>query len=266
MKINTSLLAVATTLLLAGCATHVSRDISPDGVAGEVVFPQAEGATLSGGTFPDPNHVRLVKSGVSKDQLYELLGRPHFREGFARVREWDYLFNFREGDVVRVCQFKVIFDRKYLGRSFHWQPEDCKRFALAEAPGIAAEPFLLETDALFAFDRSGIDDMSAEGRARVRDVASQIAAMPAPPHSVEVLAYTDRLGSSAYNLGLSQARAETVRALLIDAGVSPARIRAVGMGSANPVKTCDDGGNRSNLIACLAPNRRVEVRAVGTAP
>ncbi|VEI45321.1 lipoprotein [Actinobacillus equuli] len=33
---------------------------------------------------------------MNKDQLYNLIGRPHFEEGLYGVREWDYAFNYRE--------------------------------------------------------------------------------------------------------------------------------------------------------------------------
>ena len=249
-------------VLSAGCSTHVSRDISLEGVAGEVIFPAADSATFKDGTFPNVESLRLVKPGVTKDQLYYLLGRPHFDEGFARVREWDYLFHFREGDTVRTCQYKVIFDKDYQARSFHWLPEDCAE-VLADPVAPIAQQFMLEADALFAFDRSGMGDISAGGKEEIRAIGAKLASLPAAAGQVEVLAYTDRLGSAGYNLGLSQARAETVRAWLIDAGVAPSSIRAVGMGAANPVKTCSDSLSRPELISCLAPNRRVEIRAVG---
>ncbi len=121
-----ALVATAAAGLLAACGTrHVSRDISPDGVAAEVVFPDPAHAFLAGGTFPDPDALRRIGPGVTKDQLYQALGRPHFREGLIGVREWDYLFQFRTADGVVTCQYKVIFDRDYRGQRFHWLPEHC---------------------------------------------------------------------------------------------------------------------------------------------
>jgi OOP family OmpA-OmpF porin len=80
---------------------------------------------------------------------------------------------------------------------------------------------------------------------------------------VHVIGYTDRLGSDAYNQKLSEQRAATVRDYLISQGISADRIDAEGRGEADPVKTCKDR-NRTRLIACLAPNRRVVVEAEGT--
>ena len=274
----------AAACLASGCSTHVSRGISPEGVADEMIFPDAEDATMKGGIFPNPESLRLVKSGVTKDQLYYLLGRPHFREGFAGVREWDYLFHFREaGDRVRTCQFKVIYDRDYLARSFHWLPADCAG-VLAEpvasprpatAPPVPVPPpsmpaptpapsgsYSLSGDAVFAFGKSGLDGLTPEGRSALARVAAELGG--AAHRRVEVYAHTDRIGSEAANQALSQARANTVRDYLVSRGMSPAAITAIGMGEGSPLRDCADTLPRSELIACLAPNRRVEIRAGGT--
>ena len=79
--------------------------------------------------------------------------------------------------------------------------------------------------------------------------------------NITVTGYTDRLGSEAYNLRLSQRRADAVKNYLSSKGVNPTRLTAVGRGETNPVVTCNDR-NRAKLIACLAPNRRVEVEEI----
>ena len=45
---------------------------------------------------------------MNKDQIYQLIGRPHFREGLYGVREWDYLFNYREDGELKTCQYKTV--------------------------------------------------------------------------------------------------------------------------------------------------------------
>lgn len=69
---------------------------------------------------------------------------------------------------------------------------------------------------------------------------------------VEVAGHTDSVSSDDYNLSLSQRRAETVRAYLIDKGVAAERLTAKGYGEANPVA--------DNAIAeGRFKNRRVEL-------
>ena len=76
-----------------------------------------------------------------------------------------------------------------------------------------------------------------------------------------MVGYADRLGDAAHNLKLSQRRAEAVRQVLIEGGVAPAAIRAEGRGSTQPLADCAKVKARAALIACLAPDRRVEISA-----
>lgn len=271
-----TLLALATVSLLAGagCASGPSRGISADGAASDVVFPDRSRALLRDGTYPTVANVSQIGSGVTKDQLYNLLGRPHFREGF-NAREWDYILNFREGDVVRTCQYKVLFDGERRGRSFHWLPQDCASIldqrasapvATAAAAPAAGEPrvYMVEGTGLFAFDRSSVSDLTGNGRAELDRIARELRDAT-DVRDVEIQAHTDMLGSEAYNLRLSQERADSVREYLAAAGVDRGVMRAIGMGKGHPVKQCDAGMARQALIDCLAPNRRVQIRASTTA-
>ena len=87
--------------------------------------------------------------------------------------------------------------------------------------------------------------------------------------AVIVTGYTDMFGSKAYNKKLSEERAKTVKDYLISKGISEKIIFWEGRGEANPVpvtKFCDNKMSRKKLIECLAPNRRVDIDAVGTKP
>lgn len=78
---------------------------------------------------------------------------------------------------------------------------------------------------------------------------------------IDVTGYTDRLGSDKYNQKLSERRAVAVREYLVNKGIDGSRLKAVGKGESNPVVQCNDK-KRADLIACLAPNRRVEVEQI----
>ncbi len=78
----------------------------------------------------------------------------------------------------------------------------------------------------FAFDSTALD---AAARAILDEAANQIQAKPAGV-TLTLLGYTDKIGSDAYNLGLSQRRANAVKAYLEQAGVPASIMTARGMG------------------------------------
>ena len=80
----------------------------------------------------------------------------------------------------------------------------------------------------------------AEGE-RIIAVPTLIKKLP-PGTKVHIDGYTDASGAAAANVALSRRRAEAVRALLIDAGVAPAMLKAKGHGAARAT----EGDNRSD--------------------
>jgi OOP family OmpA-OmpF porin len=84
--------------------------------------------------------------------------------------------------------------------------------------------------------------------------------------AVRVAGHTDPIGSDAFNQALSERRAATVQNQLISDGVSSDRISSVGYGETQLKVTeaeCAGAKGREALIACLQPNRRVEVTVEG---
>lgn len=124
-------------------------------------------------------------------------------------------------------------------------------------PAPVAQVMRLSADALFAFDRGNLADILPGGRAEIRDVAAKLNATRFG--HIEVRGYTDRLGSPAYNQALSQRRADAVKALLVQQGIPAERIDARGLGAQDPIARCSDNQSRDSLIACLQPDRRVEI-------
>ena len=124
------------------------------------------------------------------------------------------------------------------------------------------ERLVLATDAVFEFDRSGLGDIGAAGRARLDVLADRAKGLQGIERIV-LIGHTDRLGSDAHNQPLSLQRATAVRDHLVARGLDAALFTVEGRGSAEPVKTCSDGLARNALIACLRDNRRVEVEIRG---
>lgn len=73
-----------------------------------------------------------------------------------------------------------------------------------------------------------------------------------PDRSVAIEGHTDSMGSDAYNLSLSENRANSVKASLVAKGVRAERIVTVGKGEGVPVAGNDNSAGRQQ-------NRRVEI-------
>jgi outer membrane protein OmpA-like peptidoglycan-associated protein len=268
-KLSLAAVGVLAAGVLAGCGT-LSHGVAPDGShAQQLVWPQtsATNALHRGGSSPVLAHVQQIQPGLSKQQVMELIGAPHFGEGFG-TREWDYLFNLRSNGAVTQCEFKILFDDHKVARSTYWNPASCAD--IVNPPPPKPEPtkptdqtFTLSADALFAFDKYKLADVSKAGVADLTDVATKLTAAGVKADKIEVTGYTDRIGSDTYNLKLSTERANTVRDFLVKHGVAADHITATGRGEADPVVTCNDKG-QAKLVACLAPNRRVVVKVEGT--
>lgn len=128
----------------------------------------------------------------------------------------------------------------------------------APAPMPVTQKVTLSADVLFEFDRYAL---KPEGKAKLDELVGQVKGI-----ALEVIiavGHTDRIGSKEYNQKLSVRRAESVKAYLVSKGVQPNRIYTEGKGMTQPVKECKDT-NFKALVACLQPNRRVDVEVVGT--
>ncbi|HUR89062.1 MAG TPA: OmpA family protein [Ramlibacter sp.] len=138
--------------------------------------------------------------------------------------------------------------------------------AVAPPPPAPAPPapkrVSLSADALFDFDKS---DIKPAGREHLDKLASDLRGMRYD--TIQVTGHTDRLGSHTYNLKLSERRAQAVAAYLSRAaGIPAGRISARGVDGDNPVTapgSCKGNKPTRALIACLQPDRRVDVEVMG---
>ncbi len=82
----------------------------------------------------------------------------------------------------------------------------------------------------FIYKKAELTEIS---EAKVEAIIEQIKL--AEDISIEIIAYTDDIGSDRYNLALSARRAEALKNLLISNGIDSADIIAIGMGEKNPI-------------------------------
>lgn len=281
----TPLAALCLVALMAGGCASPSYTITPEMQARAASenpvppkdedFPALNSAKWQQGAFPSLEALRVMRAGLGKDQVRELLGFPHFSEGLGGVREWNYIFHFRTGAGPEyiTCQYMVRFNADVLTNGMYWKGPGCadllKPLPAAAKPVATVPPVgvsiktTLGADSLFRFDGRALADLLPEGRRKLDALASDIKAGIRSVDAIKVTGHADRLGSNAYNQALSLARANTVRDYLAQAGVPARTMQVQGKGESEPKVHCAQT-KRTELVDCLAPNRRVEIEVFAT--
>ena len=144
------------------------------------------------------------------------------------------------------------------------KPVEPAPVALAEPEPRVIQKLNLSTDVLFEFDSARLKE---SGKRKLDELAQT--AQGAEVSQVQIAGYADRIGSEKYNQKLSQQRADAVKAYIAQAGASADRVQAEGRGEDSSITgdQCDKMGpaRKSNrkLVACLQPDRRVEIQVLG---
>jgi OOP family OmpA-OmpF porin len=117
-------------------------------------------------------------------------------------------------------------------------------------------------DSLFDFDKAAV---KPDGRLELDKLAANLQGVDYDV--INVTGHTDRIGSHAYNQKLSTRRAEVVTTYLVEsAGIAAHKIKAKGVNGSEPItKPGDCVGTKAtkDLIACLQPDRRVDIEVSG---
>ena len=125
--------------------------------------------------------------------------------------------------------------------------------ASAQTDGVAptVQKVSVKGIARFDFDRASVN---AEDGLKLM---SEVRAMKNVTwQTISVVGHTDSVGPDAYNQKLSERRADSVQAFLIDKGVKPERIRTSGKGETAPIAANTTARGR-------AMNRRTEIEFQG---
>ena len=144
--------------------------------------------------------------------------------------------------------------------------EVCEKTAAAPAPAAAAvkpagEKITVAADALFDFNKA---TLRPEGKAKIDEVAAKAGELNL--EVVIAVGHADRIGGAAYNQKLSEKRAAAVKDYMVSKGIPANRIYTEGKGSKQPVTKPGEckGPKSAKVIACLQPDRRVDIEIIGT--
>jgi OOP family OmpA-OmpF porin len=137
------------------------------------------------------------------------------------------------------------------------------------APVPVAKPDRLRVsfnaDVLFGFDNANI---RPGGKEALNKFTQELKGVEYDHVTVE--GHTDRIGQAAYNEKLSLQRADVVKHYLVNnGGLSAAKITTVGKGSSMPATAegeCKGIKTSAAVIACLQPDRRVDIEVNGSRP
>jgi OmpA-OmpF porin, OOP family len=128
------------------------------------------------------------------------------------------------------------------------------------APPPIIEQISLSSDVLFEFNKA---ELRPAGQQKLDEIADRLKG--ANVQQIAAIGHADRIGSDDYNKQLSEKRAEAVKQYLTQKGVEQTKVRSEGRGESEPVTGDNCKGNKPNakLIACLQPDRRVDIEVRG---
>jgi len=113
---------------------------------------------------------------------------------------------------------------------------------------VDAEGCIKEVNLHINFENASYE-VDAPSKVRIENAANFL--KEKQNYSAEIIGYTDSVGRASNNQKLSQKRAQAVRNMLIEKGVSEDRLTATGKGEANPIADNSTADGR-------AQNRRIE--------
>jgi len=129
------------------------------------------------------------------------------------------------------------------------------------APRPVAEKVTLSADTLYDFNKAVL---RPEGKAKLDELVAQVKDVKL--EVITAVGHADRFGTVKYNQKLSERRAESVKAYLVSKGIEPNRVYTEGKGKSQPVTKPGQckGPKSKKVIACLQPDRRVDIEVIGT--
>jgi outer membrane protein OmpA-like peptidoglycan-associated protein len=157
--------------------------------------------------------------------------------------------------------------------------------AVQATPAPKYEKITLAAGALFAHNKSAVDQILPEGRMQLNNLAAKLKTLT----NVEKITIsghadiTNGTGDANYNNNLSLARAASVKSYMSTQGLNVSQVSVSGYGGQKPVKTdcalpkgavttkigvvrgSASAQEMDNFRACLLPNRRVDIEIFGQA-
>ncbi|MEY3995740.1 MAG: hypothetical protein RL344_83 [Pseudomonadota bacterium] len=128
---KTLLIGLLATSILTLSACNTTQRL----VNNTVQFPNQDVAWKREGLIINQEQLKLLKPGITKKQVYDIVGAPHYNYGLVDQPYWDYLLTVETpmGDVP--CQLVIEWAQPVTRliahiKMLHWKdPVTCGRFA-----------------------------------------------------------------------------------------------------------------------------------------
>ncbi len=248
-----TLAALATSAATVALAGPVVDSATPTYLAKidpSVSFPDPSSSWSREGRFVSPKAIRMVAPGLSRPEVYSLIGVPMFNELFPGKKSWNYIFNFYTGvgDAFVQCQYQIRWHHGPMRvEDAYWQDAACAKFVAdvpppppppppPSPPPVVQAPEAKTYIVYFPFDRS---ELTPEAAAVIR-AAADYAHAGKGAHSA-IVGYTDTSGSAAYDEALSERRARAVADALGSDGVETTTLDVSWKGKTELAKPTADG-------------------------
>jgi outer membrane protein OmpA-like peptidoglycan-associated protein len=179
-------------------------------------------------------------TGCPRQELYVVLPNADGRPGAGKI-------SVNEGNTRTVLDQPFASAETRGGQPAAIPPDPTEAQTVFKQ-AIAARPMLPAHFRLYFFLDTAL--LTPESGSTYRTVLENIKQRPA--YEVEIVGYTDTLGSEAYNAGLSLERAAAIRDTLAWGGVDPKAITIAGRGERDPLVVTGDQVPEPQ-------NRRVEI-------
>lgn len=171
----------------------------------------------------------------------------------ARVRLQE-LSQTKDAERLKARELEIAHEQKAKGKALREREEalakaETLRKELEELQAVKTERGIVMTlgDVLFS---TGKADLQPGAMSTIERLANFLAEYP--NKTVVIEGHTDNVGTDTYNQGLSERRALSVKAALLNSNVDSARIETIGYGEARPIAD-------NNTAAGRLKNRRVEI-------
>lgn len=234
---HAALLVATGVLLLAGCASRHNRAL--------------EDARLSYmSASSDPAVVQYAAAPLGEAQATLDRADRELRRG--NQSEVNHLAYVAQQEVAKARQVATEKQARLESKAIAVAREDQLDAVVAQLAALKAREteqglVLTVSDVFFEFDKADLKPSAVQELAQVAAFVRDH-----PDRNVVIEGHTDSLGTDAYNVDLSQRRAQAVRSFLIAQGVAPSRLIAQGFGESYPIASNTDEAGRQQ-------NRRVEM-------